>query len=89
VIRKILREWKLSTIQLGNLKQWKNAAIRVFILKRLKGLQEETLLWINSSDISMEKFKDYSSKNQWYSFKLKSPKRRYMVIRWKGESIVL
>jgi hypothetical protein len=45
VIRKILGEWELSTIQLGNLRQWKNAAMRVSIPKELKGLQGEALLW--------------------------------------------
>ena len=75
-IRRVLAMWGEETIRLGSLDDRRMAATDVDVPSELKG----TSLWMDSSDFPLQKYAGWSSKNDDYSYKTKSPARRYLFL---------
>lgn len=88
IIRKELGRWGKGKIELGNKYKWKMASLRVEVPKNLKKKLKSPLLWTDSSDFPRAKFKGYSKKGPWHSFKLNGPGRRYMFVRNGSRKVV-
>jgi hypothetical protein len=80
-IRRSLGKWGKKQVKLGNKKEWEAVARLVRIPKIIKDRKNTALLWIDSTDFPRNKFKGYTKKSPWHSYKLDSPGRRYMFVR--------
>eukprot|EP00981_Chlorochromonas_danica_P010759 scaffold3396_cov268-Ochromonas_danica.AAC.3 len=69
-------EWAKRRIDHRNLSIWRSAVRGV----RLPAEIYDTLLWIDSTDFPLAKFKGYSKKSLDHSFKLNRPGRRFMMV---------
>lgn len=81
VVRKLLGNWGLSTIVPGSAQEWEENAKRIKVPKVMAHVKGRAFLWIDSTDFGRQKWKGYSTKSTWHSFKLNGPGRRYMAIR--------
>jgi hypothetical protein len=71
-----LQKWEKNELALGNLEEWKNAA-KTF--KFPKGMKQCNL-WMDSNDFALKGKKLSLSKDEYWSFKLKSIGARYQFI---------
>ena len=76
-IRKVLGDWGAAKIKPGNLAAWKLAASDC----NLPPSVNDTLLWIDSTDVQIEGRRKFSKKSSEWSYKLNAPGVRYMTVR--------
>ena len=69
LLRVVLAEWGEKRTPLESLAEWKKAASIANIPKALEGV----CLWLDSTDIGLEKYEGWSSEDPSCSFKLKRP----------------
>jgi DDE superfamily endonuclease len=89
-LREVLGQWGKETIKLGEKTKWSKAAMNTGIPKVISKKKVQAYLWADSTDFPRKKFKGYTKKSPWHSYKLNRPGRRYMFIRdGKGKVVKL
>jgi hypothetical protein len=54
----------------------------------VKEMETGAYLWIDSVDLPINKFKEYTTKSPWHSFKLNGLERRFILIRNERRKVV-
>ena len=83
LIRGTLAEWRITKMPIGKLEQCKATNSNSRLSKELK----EVCLWIDSTDVPLQKYKGWSKKSDDFSFKVNGSARQFLVLT-DGKNVV-